>query len=166
MATPTGILNPYAVYLGDRDPVEVMEATSAALASLAAELGSDGLERSLRPGSWSARMILAHLADCEIAFAFRFRQCLAEDHHVIQPFDQDKWNALLPDRPAADSLRAFAALRESNITLVMNVDEATMSKPITHPERGQMTFRTVVETAGGHDLNHLKQLMAIRAAMG
>lgn len=165
MATPTGILNPYASYLGDRDPVEVLSTTAAMLESLATELGRDGLERSLRPGSWSARMILAHMADCEIAFAFRFRQCLAEDHHVIQPFEQDRWNALLPDRPAADSLRAFAALRESDIALVRSADATTMNKPITHPERGRMTFRTVVETAGGHDLNHLKQLMAIRAAM-
>jgi hypothetical protein len=26
------------------------------------------------------------------------------------------------------------------------------------PERGDMTFRTVIETMGGHDLNHLNQL--------
>jgi hypothetical protein len=26
---------------------------------------------------------------------------------------------------------------------------------MTHPERGTMTFQTVVETMAGHDLNHL-----------
>ena len=26
------------------------------------------------------------------------------------------------------------------------------------PERGDMIFRTVIETMGGHDLNHLKPL--------
>jgi len=33
-----------------------------------------------------------------------------------------------------------------------------MEKKLTHPERGDMTFRTVIETMGGHDLNHLKRL--------
>ena len=31
-----------------------------------------------------------------------------------------------------------------------------VEKKLTHPERGDMTFRTVIETTGGHDLNHLK----------
>jgi len=31
-------------------------------------------------------------------------------------------------------------------------------KKLTHPERGDMTFRTVIETMCGHDFNHLKQL--------
>jgi hypothetical protein len=35
---------------------------------------------------------------------------------------------------------------------------------MTHPERGEMTFRTVVETMGGHDLNHLGQLERIAGA--
>ncbi len=33
---------------------------------------------------------------------------------------------------------------------------------MTHPERGAMTFQTVVETMAGQDLNHLRQLKAIR----
>ena len=33
-----------------------------------------------------------------------------------------------------------------------------MSKPVTHPERGTMTFQTLLETMAGHDLNHLQQL--------
>jgi hypothetical protein len=32
---------------------------------------------------------------------------------------------------------------------------------MNHPERGDMTFRTVVETMGGHDRNHLSRVEAI-----
>ena len=32
---------------------------------------------------------------------------------------------------------------------------------MTHPERGTMTFQTIVETMAGHDLNHLAQLRRI-----
>jgi hypothetical protein len=32
---------------------------------------------------------------------------------------------------------------------------------MTHPERGTMTFQTIVETMAGHDRNHVKQIEAI-----
>jgi len=38
---------------------------------------------------------------------------------------------------------------------------AAANRPVTHPERGTMTFQTIVETMAGHDLNHLGQLRRI-----
>ncbi len=35
---------------------------------------------------------------------------------------------------------------------------------VNHPERGEMTFQTIVETMAGHDLNHIGQIEAIMAA--
>ena len=40
------------------------------------------------------------------------------------------------------------------------------SRPVTHPERGAMTFQTIIETMAGHDLNHIGQLRRIAAAKG
>ena len=34
-------------------------------------------------------------------------------------------------------------------------------REMTHPERGTMTFQTVVETMAGHDMNHLGQLQSV-----
>jgi hypothetical protein len=84
-------MNPYASFLGNRDPLDVLTATPRKLAEVVRTLGPAGLDRSYAPGKWSARVILCHLADAEIAFAFRLRQALAEPDHVIQPFDQDAW---------------------------------------------------------------------------
>ncbi len=87
----TAVANPYAAQLATLDPRKVIADTAHELIRLEEQLGQEGLERSLAPGKWTARTIFCHLADCEIAFAFRFRQALAEPHHVIQPFDQDAW---------------------------------------------------------------------------
>jgi hypothetical protein len=38
------------------------------------------------------------------------------------------------------------------------VGSAAESKPVKHPERGEMTFKTILETMGGHDINHLRQI--------
>jgi uncharacterized damage-inducible protein DinB len=151
-------LNPYAPALGTRDPRDVVESTALELHRLVGRIGRARLTEPRAPGKWSARDILCHLADCEIVFAYRLRQTLAEDHHRIQPFDQDKWAAGYGDRDANLALATFEAVRNWNVALLKRVTPVQLSRPVTHPERGSMTFQTVVDTMGGHDLHHLKQL--------
>ena len=45
--------------------------------------------------------------------------------------------------------------------MIRRMSPADLARPVTHPERGTMTVHTIVETMGGHDVNHLRQLMAI-----
>ena len=159
-------MNPYASFLGDRKPLPVIAETPERLRTLLEALGDQGLQRSLAPGKWSARQVLCHLADCEIAFAFRLRQALAEDHHVIQPFDQDGWARSYGAYDAREAWVVFAALRKWNVRLVESLPASAWSKRLSHPERGEMTFLTVIEPMAGHDLNHLGQLERIVAAAG
>lgn len=157
--TETG--NPYSTFLGSSDPRDVIARTPARLAELAAKLGPRGLERSLAPGKWRAREILCHLADCEMVFAYRLRQALAEPHHVIQPFDQDQWAKPYTALEAQAAIEAFSAARRWNLALLDTISPKDFSKKLSHPERGEMTLQTVVETMGGHDLNHIAQLETI-----
>ncbi len=157
-------MNPYASHMGDRAPLDVISETPRRLAQLVETIGPERLEISPAPGKWSARDIIAHLADAEVAFAFRLRQTLAEDHHVIQPFDQDLWAKSYPGSDAQIALAALSALRAWNVSLIGSVKPPHLSKPVTHPERGSMTFQTIVETMAGHDRNHIKQIEAIAGA--
>jgi uncharacterized damage-inducible protein DinB len=158
------ILNPYAVHIGDREPREVIETTALELHRLAGRIGAARMTRRPAPGKWSARDILSHLADSEIVFAFRLRQTLAEDHHRIQPFDQDQWARSYAAASAEAALATFEAVRSWNVALLKSLTPEQLATPVTHPERGDMIFATIVETMAGHDLNHLKQLEALAAA--
>jgi hypothetical protein len=151
-------MNPYAAFLGDGDARVVIAATAAKLAACAERLGDYGVRRSPARGKWSASAIFSHLADCEIVFAYRLRQALAESHHVIQPFDQDIWAVQYEARDPHTALAVFSATRQWNIALIASMSAADLAKKLTHPERGEMTIETVVETMAGHDLNHLVQL--------
>ena len=154
--------NPYASFVGDRKAVDVIEETSRRLSELVNRLSvGSNLEWRPAPGKWNAREILCHLADCEIAFAFRLRQTLAETNHVMQPFDQEKWAGMYGGLSARAALSAFSSLREWDLALIQNTPAEAMGKKVNHPERGDMTFRTIIETMAGHDLNHLTQLDAI-----
>jgi hypothetical protein len=150
------MLNPYATNLGDRDPLAVIAGTPGQLADLASRPS-----RAPAPGKWDTREILCHLADCEIAFAFRLRQAVAEDQHTIQPFDQDRWAAPYAAYDSQRALELFRALRQWNVTFIAAQPPEVFEKLLTHPERGTMPFRTLVETMAGHDLNHLDQLAAL-----
>jgi len=116
------MLNPYASHLGDLDPVEVIATTPAKLRALLDTIGGERAEQPRAPGKWSAREIVCHLADCEVAFAFRLRR---------------------------------------NLALVRSFSTADLARPVNHPERGDMTLQTIVETMAGHDRNHLKQVEEI-----
>src|ERR1700722_15357583 len=111
-------MNPYASWLDGKDPLEVIRITPARLEKSVSDSTSETLNRSPAPGKWSVRDILCHLADCEVVFAFRLRQALAEDHHVIQPFDQDRWAATYAHYEAHAALAVFSAVRLWNLALI------------------------------------------------
>ena len=138
-----------------------MATTPQHIAQLVQDLGESGFERSLAPGKWTVSQILCHLADTELAFAFRIRQALAEDNHVIQPFDQDGWAKPYGQLDGNVALKVFETVREWNIALVKTLPDGIGSKPLKHPERGELTFGTLLETIAGHDRNHLEQLRQI-----
>jgi hypothetical protein len=154
-------LNPYAKFLDGRPVEDILKSSAAAIGGLLDAMGGEKSAASPAPGKWSPAEIVCHLADCEIAFAFRLRQTLAEDHHMLQPFDQDLWAAPYPGIAAKDALAAFATIRNWNLVLIAKALPGAAEKPVTHPERGTMTFNTIVETMAGHDLNHLAQLTRI-----
>ena len=155
--------NPYATFLEGRDPGPLVKEFPSKLTTVVSRLGPAGMARSLAPGKWTASEILCHLADTEIAFSFRWRQTLAEENHVVQPFDQDLWAPLYPSISGDDALQTFVALRRWNGILLDRLSPADWERTVIHPERGEMTFRTLVETMAGHDLNHLAQLEKIAA---
>jgi uncharacterized damage-inducible protein DinB len=151
-------MNPYAKYLDGRDATDILIATPSELQSLIAGLTVDQMDEPLAPGKWSVREVLAHLADCEIVWAFRMRQAMETPGATVTPFDQDVWATRYSAYSAADALRTFLALRAWNLALLTTVSAAERSNPLSHPERGTFPFPELLESIAGHDRNHLLRL--------
>ena len=144
--------------LGDRNPLESLEATAKRVEAVANRLGEAGLSRSYGPGKWTGKQILAHLADAEVATGFRARQVLAQDNHTIQPFDESAWARRYANVDADAALRSFVALRRWNLALFRGLSAEDLARDAVHPERGPEKMETIVRMLAGHDLNHLAQL--------
>jgi DinB family protein len=144
--------------LGERNPIESLEASAKRVEEIARRLGEPGLARSYAPGKWTGKQILAHLADAEMAIGFRTRQTLAEDNHAIQGFDEGAWARRYDDVDVAAALGSFLAVRRWNLALLRRLGPEDLRREAVHPERGPETLGTIVKLLAGHDLNHLGQL--------
>lgn len=156
-------LNLYEKFLAGQEPIPVLTSTADNLAALTAPLSAAQIDRAPAPGKWSIREIAAHLADCELVFSFRLRQTLSQEHALISPFDQDAWATRYAAYDFDSALALFKASRNWNLRLLTTVSEEDRHHPTTHPERGTMTFWTLVETMAGHDINHLQQVERLAA---
>ncbi len=155
--------NLYAKFVGGRGPVAVIRETPGAIRKLIAGMPEEQTRLSAPGKKWNAREIVCHLADCEVVFCFRLRQTLAEEQPVVQPFDQEKWALRYGNLDVEAALQLFETVRAWNVRVIEATTVEERARQVTHPERGKMTFWTIVETMAGHDTNHLRVLERMAA---
>jgi hypothetical protein len=155
------LIHPYAQYLGESEPLEVLGETQRRILEIAERLGPRGLQLTYAPGKWTAAQVLAHLADCEMAFGFRVRQIVAEPQLPIQPFDETRWSRDYAAMDGLEAAKTFHALRAWNLTLFRLLTPADLAQAAAHPQRGPESAGTVIRIMAGHTLNHLAQLEKI-----
>ena len=160
MSEETAHERPYIHLLAGRDPAEILRATPAELRAVVERLGPDAVNTRPAPERWSVRELLCHIADCEVAWAWRLRQTYGSDKPQLQPFEQDPWarayDGVLYTTDTA--LNTFTTLRAWNLALIETFSEADKARPAHHPEIGDLSLWHIVEIAAGHDLHHLKAL--------
>src|SRR5574341_699148 len=158
-------VNPYAKFLGRRDPLAVAAATPARIVSLIRGLTPRQLARRPAPGKWSIQEIISHLADTEMVMGCRARWIAFEDHPTLVPFDQEKWAAgrAREKEPLAETLERFRVMRRSQLRLFRRASKTDFRRTGFHPERGEVTLQVQLETLAGHDLNHLAQIQRLAA---
>jgi len=152
---------PYTADLGDRDPIAAMRETNERIQVLISGWSADRFERRYALGKWTARQLLTHLAQTEMALGARARMALATPNYVAQPFDQDQWMALESRLGGRDAFDAFLAASRMNVTLFESLSTAQRAVALSHPEYGALTVDWIIHQLAGHQIHHLRQLEAI-----
>ena len=150
-------------YAGEKDPLRLQQAAPAKLAALVKGKTRKQLTRRPAPDKWSIAEIMAHLADAEVAIAWRIRQVLASNTISIQAYDQDLWAKTFDyaKRDPRQSLKNFRSLREANVALLKSVPRKLWGNYGVHQERGNESVSHIVRMVSGHDINHLRQIEGI-----
>ena len=101
------------------------------------------------PGKWSAKEVLGHVCDTERIFAYRaLRFSRADDYVRNGPFAQ---------RPLADLIEEFIAVRRATLSLLRNLDEAAWSRRGI-ASNNEVSVRALAYIIAGHELHHRRIL--------
>lgn len=150
--------NPYAADLGNRDALEALGETPGRIRATVEKWTDEQFERSYAPGKWSARKVLIHLAQTELALGTRVRFALSQADYTAQSFSQDAWLPIDESADARTALDVYTALRRLNLAMWRSLTPEQRARTFAHPEYGALTVSWVASQMAGHDVHHLKQL--------
>jgi uncharacterized damage-inducible protein DinB len=131
------------------------------------DLDEAQLDTPYRPGAWSVRQVLHHLADSQLHGYIRHKTALVEDNPAIRPYDEDAW-ARLPDArlPAAAAFALLDAVTTRWRALCDDAPTVEASRTYAHATYGTVTIATHLHFFAWHARHHIAQIAGLRARAG
>jgi len=123
--------------------------------------GHDDSEADFRyaPHKWSAKEVLGHVCDTERIFAYRALRISRGDRTPIEGFEQDDYirNAPFANRPLAELIEDYIAVRRATLTLLRNLDEPAWTRRGI-ANKNEVSVRAIAYTIAGHEVHHRRIL--------
>lgn len=126
------------------------------------------LDTPYRPGGWTVRQVVHHLADSHMNGFIRVQLALTEDRPVIKPYDENAW-AGLPDvrLPVEHSLTILDGLHVRWAHAYRSMDDAQYARSFVHPEHGRaLTLEWHLHNYAWHSAHHVAHITRLRARQG
>ena len=140
---------------------------SGALRKAVGGLSSDQLDTPYRPGGWTVRQVVHHLADSHMNAFCRWKFALTEQEPTIKPYDENAW-AKLPDSnlDIGASLAIVDGIHHRWVALLEQSGKDQFSRTLNHPERGVLRLDTMLSLYSWHSRHHVAHITALRKRMG
>lgn len=150
-------------YASGKDPIAMQQEAAVILATLIDGMSDAKLQTRPAPEKWSVGEILAHLAEDELATAWRYRQMIEHNGCELASFDQDQWAQLghYASWNPKEALELFRLLRDANLRMLARLSSEEWQKFGVHAERGKITVSDLARHMAGHDMNHIDQIRRI-----
>ena len=132
-----------------------------------AGLNDAQLDTPYRPGGWTVRQLVHHVADSHMNGYVRAKLALTEDNPTIKPYEQDEWARLADMRLPIDvslSLLDGIHLRWAMVWKAMAAEQ--FSRTFQHPELGPLTLDTHLQLYAWHSRHHVAHITALRQREG
>ncbi|KIL39652.1 metal-dependent hydrolase [Gordoniibacillus kamchatkensis] len=131
-------------------------------------LSAEQLDTPYRPGGWTVRQVVHHVADSHMNSFTRFKLALTENNPTIKPYDEAAW-AELDDGRIADpalSLALLDALHSRWTQLLRSMTPQQFERTFHHPENGPQPLARATGLYAWHGKHHTAHITSLRERMG
>src|SRR5262245_21548565 len=133
------------------------------LKELTADVPSADAATSPAPGEWGVIDVVRHLVEGDRdKFLPRVRRMLTETEPVFAKVESTTGDA--SDLPTL--VAAYASAREQVVKILSRLQPAEWSRTGETPSRGPLSIEAYARSTRKHDTEHLRQIQAIRQALG
>lgn len=150
-----------------RAAIDAVAAAPSKLRTAVKGLSDSQLDTPYRPGGWTVRQLVHHVADSHMNAYTRFRLALTEDNPTIKPYAEAQWAELVDARtlPVGVSLALLDAMHERLVHLLRATPAEGFARTLNHPENGPMTMDALLSTYAWHGRHHTAHVSALRERM-
>lgn len=121
-----------------------------------------------RPGSWTVRQVVHHVADSHLNSFVRFKWALTEQRPRIKAYDEVAWAELgdAGQAPVAPSLDLLDALHARWVVLLESLSLDDWRRTFIHPESGPIQLGANVGVYAWHGRHHLAHVERVARGGG
>ena len=128
--------------------IKTLEELPEKFSAIVKNLSDSQLDTPYRPGGWTIRQVVHHVADSHHNSYTRFKWGLTEDTPVIKVYLEDRWAALFDTKssPIQPSLDYLKVLHYKLTYLIRGLSKEQLARTFIHPETNQET--SLLENVG------------------
>jgi hypothetical protein len=143
--------------------IDQIAAVPAELRQAVVGLSEKQLDTPYRPGGWSVRQVVHHVADSHMNSFIRFKLALTEDCPTIKPYAEARWAETSDARlsPVDLSLALLDPLHARWVVLLRSLSETDFARQLTHPEAGVMTLDQMASLYAWHGRHHIAHITSL-----
>lgn len=148
--------------------VSQIEEMPARLASAVAGLTPAQLDTPYRPGGWTVRQLVHHIADSHMNAMTRFKLALTESEPTIKTYEEQLWAELADTKtpPIESSLTLLENLHKRWVILLRSLTPADWPRKFRHPGWGLATVDFLLAQYAWHSRHHVAHITSLRERNG
>lgn len=169
LSYPIGKFDKSAIDIGRRgEYIDTIKQLPSMIAAAVDGLTEEQIDTVYRPGGWTVRQTVHHVADSHMNAFIRFKLALTEDSApTIKPYFEDRWAELGDSRSPVDvSLTLIRSLHARWADLLSSMNDADFQKTFIHPETGNWTLDGTLALYAWHGKHHTAHITRLRERNG
>jgi len=141
--------------------IDQIEALPELLFRAVEKITDEQLDSPYRPGSWTIRQLIHHIADAHMNAYIRVKLAMTEDKPTIKPYDEVLWAELSDSQlPVELSTKLLEGLHKRLAVLLRSLSSSGLERELIHPDVGLLTIKKLIDLYAWHGNHHLAQITA------